>query len=70
MVDKRGNCLKVHQVRFVLDIRNNFFTERVISHGNRVSGEVTEPPSLEIFQRCVAVALKAHSLVVDLAVLG
>lgn len=34
------------------------------------TGEVTEPPSLEIFPRCVDVALKAHSLVVDLAVLG
>ncbi|KAK4826875.1 hypothetical protein QYF61_011994 [Mycteria americana] len=36
----RGNGLKLHQERFRLDMRKNFFTER----------EVVESPSLEVFK--------------------
>lgn len=39
---ERGKDLEIHWVRFVLDVRDNFFNERVISHGNRVSGKVSE----------------------------
>jgi len=53
----RGNGLKLHQGRCKLDIGNNLFTERVLRLWNRVPMEVVESPSLEIFKKCVDVAL-------------
>ncbi|KGL83989.1 hypothetical protein N309_11720, partial [Tinamus guttatus] len=52
------NGLKWHQGRFRLDIRKNFYMEKVVSHWNRLPREVVGSPFLAAFQKSVDEALR------------
>jgi len=47
----------LHQGRFRLDIRNNFFSKREEMHWHRLPREVVQSPSVEMFQNHGEVAL-------------
>ena len=63
----REDGLKLRQGRFRLDIKRNFFTQRVVTRWNRLPKEVVDAPSPEAFKARLDVAL--GSLVCWLATL-
>jgi len=53
----RGNGFKLRHGKFRLDIRRKFFTQRMLTHWNRLHKEVADASSLEAFKARLDVAL-------------
>ena len=53
----RGNGFKLREGTFRLAIRRKFFTQRVVTHWNRLPKEIVDAPSLEAFKAGLDIAL-------------
>jgi len=48
-------------VKFRLDVRKKFFTQRVVGHWHWLSREVVDAPSLEVFEARLNEALSSRT---------
>lgn len=64
----QGNGMKLHQGTFKLDMRKRFFTERLVSHWNRVLREVIRHQACQSSES-IWITL-SHGLVLDIPVKG
>ena len=53
----RGNVFQLRQGRLNLHVRRKFFTQRAVTHWNRLPKEVVGAPSLEAFKASLDVSL-------------
>ena len=53
----RGDGFKLRQERFRLDVRRKFYTQREMTHWNRLPKEAVDAPSLEALKARLDVAL-------------
>jgi len=51
------DLLQIFTAKFRLDIRRKFFTQRVVTHWNRLPKEAVDAPSLEAFKARLDVAV-------------
>jgi len=54
----RGKGRKLRQGRFRLDLRKNVFAERVVRYWNTLPREMMKSPYLEVFRKCVDMAVQ------------
>lgn len=54
----KDHGIKLQQGRFRQEVRKNFFLKRVLKHWSRLPKRVPGSSSLEVFKRCIEIALR------------